>query len=83
MIIKLLFFIFFIFILFIILSGVSILRFFFGTLFGKSKSNSGYDQQQSRSQQSQKQSSQSQSNQQKKIIDADEGEYVDYEEIKD
>jgi hypothetical protein len=81
---KFLFIIFLFFVLFVFLFGFSIIRLLFGGLFG---TRPGQNQQRTNRQQAQnrdknKTQSSSKSNT-KKIIDSDEGEYVDYVEIKD
>lgn len=81
-------FLFFIFLLIIIIVffGLSLIRWFLGAIFGKRPSQpESYtsQQQQGRNQHSQNNQSSSTSSQQKKIIDSDEGEYIEYEEIKD
>lgn len=77
-------FLFFIFllVLFFVFFGVSLVRGVLGALFGKrpNQYNSQTYQQQTKNN---NQSSQQKQSNQKKIIDADEGEYIEYEEIKD
>ena len=73
---KLLLFLFLLFVFFIFLSGFSVLRILFGNLFSpKSKQKFSSDQSHTKSANA--------ASSAKKIIQPDEGEYVDYEEIKD
>lgn len=60
-----------------ILTGLYIFRFLFGSFFRSSRQN-----QQSANKQTYNQQGQS-AKKQKKIIDSNEGEYIDYEEVKD
>ena len=80
--IKFLFTIFLVFVLFVFLFGFSVLRMLFGGLFGTRPrpNRPKMEQQQSQAK------TRTQANSpfiQKKIIDPNEGEYVEYEEIKD
>lgn len=77
--IKFLFIAFLIFVLFVFLFGFSILRMLFGGLFGTSQNK---QKQPFQEPQKQRQQTRTTSTNQKKIIDSDEGEYIDYEEIK-
>jgi cytoskeletal protein RodZ len=78
---KFLFTIFLVFVLFVFIFGFSILRLLFGGLFGtRPKQNQKKTNQQT---QSKTQTRQTSSSPQKKIIDSNEGEYVEYEEVKD
>jgi cytoskeletal protein RodZ len=78
---KFLFTIFLVFVLFVFIFGFSILRLLFGGLFGtRPKQNQTKTNQQT---QSKTQTRQSSPSPQKKIIDSNEGEYVEYEEVKD
>lgn len=70
---KFLFALFLLFVLFVFLFGFSILRMLFGGLFGKPR----------RPEQKSNTSSRASTDSSKKIISSDEGEYVDYVEIKD
>jgi hypothetical protein len=76
---KFLFTIFLVFVLFVFLFGFSILRFLFGGLFGL-KQNQKKTSRPSQKEEHNRQESKSGT---KKIINPNEGEYVDYEEIKD
>ncbi|MDR2057680.1 MAG: DUF4834 family protein [Dysgonamonadaceae bacterium] len=76
MIIKFLLFIVFFFILIGILFGFSLFRFLFGGLFRPPKQNKQRVNHQTRNRQNP-------SKKQKKLIDSNEGEYIDYEEVKD
>ncbi|MDR0681339.1 MAG: DUF4834 family protein [Dysgonamonadaceae bacterium] len=76
---KILITIFLVFILFVFLFGFSILRFIFGGLLGI-KQNQKRTNQQNRDKEQTRQKSKSGG---KKIINSNEGEYIDYEEIKD
>jgi flagellar biosynthesis/type III secretory pathway M-ring protein FliF/YscJ len=82
---KFLFIIFLIFVLFVFLFGFSIVRLLFGGLFsprpGQNQQRTT-QQQQTQNRDKNKTQTSSKSNA-KKIIDSDEGEYVDYVEIKD
>lgn len=79
---KFFFIIFLLFVLFVFLFGFSILRMLFKGIFGipPSKSNNSSRNHQRQTKQSSKQT---QTKSTKKIITRDEGEYVDFEEIKD
>jgi hypothetical protein len=78
---KFLFTLFLVFVLFVFLFGFSIVRLLFGGLFGsRPKQNKERTNQQT---QNKKQTRQTTQPHQKKIIDSDEGEYIEYEEIKD
>ncbi|MCL1937551.1 MAG: DUF4834 family protein [Candidatus Azobacteroides sp.] len=80
--IKILFTIFLVFILLVFLFGFSVLRALFGGLFGtKPQSNRPKAEQQKAEAKTRTQ--QTSPFIQKKIIDPNEGEYVEYEEIKD
>ena len=63
-----------------LLFGVSVLRFLFMPRRKQKQSNNGQPNPNSRKQQTQRQQSTPTS---KKIIDSNEGEYIDYEEVKD
>jgi len=78
---KFLFIVFLVFILFVFIFGFSIVRLLFKGLFGTRPKQT----QQAHNRGRKKQTQQSKPTQPtpKKIIDSDEGEYVDYEEIKD
>ena len=82
---KYLFVIFLLFVLFVFLFGFSILRMFFRGLFGiKPKPENVQQNKQSKTSQQQRSSAtSSSSSSSQKIIASDEGEYVDYVEIKD
>jgi hypothetical protein len=69
---------FLLFVLFVFLFGFSILRMLFGGIFGTKP-----DKQKERKQSQTRQNSSTASTASKKIIASDEGEYVDYIEIKD
>ena len=77
---KFLFIAFFLFVLFVFVFGFSILRMLFRGIFGIKPKNV---QQNKQSKTSQKQRPPTASSASKKIIASDEGEYVDYVEIKD
>ncbi|MDD4516183.1 DUF4834 family protein [Massilibacteroides sp.] len=84
---KFLFVLFFFFLLLLSLLGFSVLRTFKHILFGKGNSNGdkgGQRRQTTSSNRGQSQSSKAHQNEapRKKIIAEDEGEYVDYEEVK-
>ncbi|MDR0537766.1 MAG: DUF4834 family protein [Tannerellaceae bacterium] len=72
---KFLFFLFFFFILLIFLLGFSFVRTILRFLFGTGSSNN--------SQRKQQQKTSKRPTPHKKIFNKDEGEYVDYEEVKD
>jgi hypothetical protein len=74
---KFLFIVFLFFVLFVFLFGFSILRMLFGWVFGKPQQRQGGRSSQTGAKQADASSSS------KKIIAPDEGEYVDYVEIKD
>jgi hypothetical protein len=76
---KFLFILFLVFVFFVFLFGFSILRFLFGGLFGlrqNQKKTSRPTQKEEHNRQKSKPAA-------KKIINPSEGEYIDYEEIKD
>ena len=77
---KFLFMIFLLFVLFVFVFGFSVLRMLFRGIFGL-KSNSRPQNRQTNT--SQKKQQPTPSSASKKIIASDEGEYVDYVEIKD
>ena len=78
--IKFLFITFLIFVLFVFIFGFSVLRMLFGGLFGtpRNKQKQPFQETKKQTQQTRTTSSKNE----KKIIDSDEGEYIDYEEIK-
>lgn len=76
---KFLITIFLIFIFFVFLFGFSILRFIFGGLFGIRQNQKRTNQQNQNKEQTRQQSKSGT----KKIINPNEGEYIDYEEVKD
>ena len=77
---KFLFMIFFLFVLFVFLFGFSILRMLFRGIFGIKPKSPQQNKQAATNQQKRQPTASSAS---KKIIASDEGEYVDYVEIKD
>lgn len=82
---KFIFVMFFFFLLLLFLLGFSVLRTFKNILFGKSSTGKTGQQRQTTSSSRQETSSrthQSTAASRKKIIGDDEGEYVDYEEVK-
>lgn len=86
---KFLFVMFFFFILLVFLMGFSILRTFKNILFGSSNSRKGEQRQQTTNKKYSDRQSQSESREEdyassnrKKIFAKDEGEYVDFEEVK-
>jgi Sec-independent protein translocase protein TatA len=76
---KFLITIFLVFILFVFLFGFSILRFLFGGLFGTVQNQ----RKANRQSQNKKQTQQKSKSNTKKIFNPNEGEYIDYEEIKE
>jgi len=79
---KVLFLLFFIFLFMIFAFGFSFIRFIFRLLFGwRNNQNAGRQQSSSRAQQSKEYYSDTKNNP-SKIFHSDEGEYIDYEEIK-
>jgi hypothetical protein len=82
MIIKFFFTVFLVFVLFVFIFGFSILRMLFGGLFG-SKPKQNQKTTQNKNAYTQQKPPASSSRHQKKIIDPNEGEYIEYEEIKD
>ncbi|MDR2682802.1 MAG: DUF4834 family protein [Dysgonamonadaceae bacterium] len=76
---RFLFIVFLLFVLFVFLFGFSILRMLFGGIFGTKPDH----RQQKQTQTHRKQQPENASSASKKIIASDEGEYVDYVEIKD
>jgi hypothetical protein len=76
---KFLFITFLLFVLFVFLFGFSVLRMLFNGLFGTKPKSGNHAQNQQRANQDR----QPQPKKAKKIIEPDEGEYVDFEEIKD
>jgi hypothetical protein len=79
---KFLFITFLLFLLFVFLFGYSVLRMLFRGLFAtRPKPENRSQSQQKKTNQSSKQTTQA--GKTKKIIHSDEGEYVDFEEIKD
>jgi len=68
----------------VLLFGFSIFRLLFGGLFGgQKKQNATQNHRRTQSQSKQSKSRQSQTKQSKKVITPEEGEYIDFEEIKD
>lgn len=63
--------------------GYSILRWIFGGIFGIPKQNESKAYQNHEHTKNEHTNNQTTSSKQKKIIESDEGEYIDYEEIKD
>lgn len=79
-------FLFFIFLLviFVVLLGLSVIRWFLGGIFGKRPNSSNpHNQQQKNHNNDHNSTNQYSKAKQKKIIDSDEGEYIEYEEIED
>jgi Plant ATP synthase F0. len=81
---KLLFFIILFGGLMVLLFGFSVIRLLFsGLIGGRKKQNTTQNHRKTQSQSKQSQSRQSQTKQSKKVITPEEGEYIDFEEIKD
>ncbi len=81
---KFIFVLFFMFLLLLFLLGFSVIRTFKNILFGKGGStNSSGQKRQTSNRQQYSSNSRQQTTNRKKIISNDEGEYVDYEEVKD
>ncbi|MDR1526716.1 MAG: DUF4834 family protein [Dysgonamonadaceae bacterium] len=78
---RFLFIVFLLFVLLVFLFGFSILRMLFGGIFGTRPGNRRQQNKQSQAHSKQNQTNASSAS--KKIIASDEGEYVDYVEIKD
>jgi len=68
------------FVIFVLMFGFSVIRMFLSAIFGTRTASRDVSSNQQKAKQSPKQTSASPA---KKIIERDEGEYVDYEEIKD
>lgn len=82
---KFIFVLFFMFLLLLFLLGFSVIRTFKNILFGKggSTNSRGQKRQTSNHRQQHSSNSRQETTNRKKIISNDEGEYVDYEEVKD
>jgi len=81
--IKFLFTIFLVFVLLVFLFGFSILRLLFGGLFGTRPRPNQQQKTEPQQTQSKARTQKTSPSLQKKMIDPNEGEYVEYEEIKD
>ena len=80
---KFLFIIFLLFVFLVFIFGFSIIRLLFGGLFGTRPQQSASKSQSKNQTKTNQTNNQKKSNPTKKIITPDEGEYIDFEEIKD
>jgi hypothetical protein len=80
---KFLFILFLLFVLFVFIFGFSILRMLFKGIFGIPPSKSSNSSSQNQRRKANSSTKQTQTKATQKIITRDEGEYVDFEEVKD